>query len=260
MRRLALVVVVLLLLAAPGEALAQFGVPFPIPAQEDYGPGITTSGVGFAPLGQRARATGRAVADARRRADAIAAALGVSLGDMSAAEVSSPFDPRPECRNSTRRRCAPLEAMTVEATFAIAGGPTSEEEGAREITGTGVGAAPVEAERKTSPAVRHALRAARLAATPGAAETARANAEAAAGATGIPLGPLFSVADIGSAYGYDPVAGAYGPGQYCIRRRTLRIRFDPETNTRRVIRGKRHVRCFKPSRLTVRLEATYLGG
>jgi hypothetical protein len=86
--RLALAVGILLAFF-PAPAFAQFGVPFfPSVPSEDYGPGITVSGNGFAPLGEQARdrATARAVGDARRRAEAIAAALDVSLGGVSAVE------------------------------------------------------------------------------------------------------------------------------------------------------------------------------
>jgi hypothetical protein len=258
MARLALVAAVLLMVL-PAQASAQFGGPFGLPS-EDYGPGITVSGVGFAPLGERGRATARAVGDARRRAEGIAAALGVSLGELRAVEVNTPFEPRsPRCETSRSRRCSPLEAVSTETTFAIAGGPSSDE-GAREITGTGTGSSPVEVERRTSPAIRRSLRGARRAATPGAAESARANAEAAAGATGVPLGPLFSVVEPSNIYGYEPLLGAFGPGRFCGIIRRVIVRRDPETGDRRVVGRRRARRCYKPSSATVRLEATYLGG
>jgi uncharacterized protein DUF541 len=258
MARLALVAAVLLLVL-PASAVAQFGGPFNLPS-EDYGPGITVSGVGFAPLGERGRATARAVGDARRRAEGIAAALGVSLGELRAVEANTPFEPRaPRCARSQSRRCAPLDAVSVETTFAISGGPSSEE-GAREITGTGTGSSPVEVARMTSPAIRSSLRAARLAATPGAAEAARANAEAAAGAAGVPLGPLFSVVEPSNLYGYEPLLGAFGPGRFCGIVRRVIVRRDPETGDRRVVGRRRTRRCYKPSSATVRIEATYLGG
>jgi hypothetical protein len=259
MARLALAVAILLAVL-PAPAFAQFGVPFfPSLPSEDYGPGITVSGIGFAPLGERARdrATARAVGDARRRAEAIAAALDVSLGGLSAVEVNAPFDPRPTCRDPRSARCAPLDAVTVETTFAIAGGPASSEE-SREITGTGVGSSELEAHRETSPAIRRALRAARLAATPGAAESARANAESAATATGVTLGPLFSVVEPANFYGYEPLLGAFGPGRFCgiVRRTVVSGGSDGERTVRRI----RTRRCFSPRSTAVRLEATYLGG
>lgn len=259
MKRLALAAAILVALAFPGQALAQFGGPFFPPSQEDYGPGITVSGIGFAPLGSRDRTTARALGEARRRAEAIAATLGVALGEVRTAELSAPFEPRPECGDRHTRRCAPLDAVTVETTFAIAGGPT-DSDGAREITATGTGSAPTEATRKTSPAIRHSLRAARLAATPGAAEAARANAQSAATATGVPLGQLFSVVEPANIYGYEPLLGTFGPGQFCgFIRRTI-FRRDPETGEGRIVRRIRKRRCFAPSSTSVRLEATYLGG
>ena len=256
MRRLVLAAAILAA-AFPGQAFAQFGGPFfPVP-NEDYGPGITVSGVGFAPLGASDRATARAVGDARRRSEAIAAALGVSLGELRTVEVDTPFEPRPACRRQSPR-CAPLHAVAVETTFAIAGGPTSSED-ARELTGIGVGVADVEAARKTSPSIRRALRAGRLAATPAAAETARGNAEAAATASGVPLGSLFSVVEAQNFYGYEPLLGAFGPGRFCgIVRRTI-FRRDPETGEGRIVRRIRKRRCFAPRQATVRLEVTYLG-
>ena len=259
MARLAALAAALLLIVFPAQALAQFGGPFvPTLPSEDYGPGVTVSGIGFAPLGERARdrATARAVGDARRRAESIAEALGVSLGGLSAVEVNAPFDPRPTCRNPRSPRCAPLDAVTVETTFAITGGPDSSE-GSREVTGTGVGSAPVDVARRTSPAIRGALRAARLDATPGAAEAARANAAAAAGATGVTLGPLFSIVEPANFYGYEPLLGVFGPGRFCgIVRRTI---FSGGSGGERRVRRVRRQRCFKPRSTAVRLEATYLG-
>ena len=256
MRRLALAAVVLAALV-PGQASAQSLGPFQIPS-EDYGPGITVSGAGFAPLGERDRATARAVGDARRRAEAIAEALGVGLGGLRSAEVSTPFEPRPACRRQSLR-CSRLDAVAVETTFDIVGGPTSDE-GARELTGIGIGQAPVEAARRTSPSIRRALRAGRLAATPTAAEAGAANARAAASATGTPVGPLFSVVEAASFYGYDPVLGTFAAGRFCgVVTRTV-FGGGSEGGRPRVVRRIRKRRCFNPRSATVRLEVTYLGG
>jgi hypothetical protein len=257
MRRLALAAVVLAALF-PGEASAQFFAPFQVPS-EDYGPGITVSGAGFAPVGQRDRATARAVGDARRRAEAVAGALDVGLGQLRTVEVSTPFEPRRECTNPQSPRCSKLDAISVETTFAIAGGPTSDED-ARELTGIGIGQAPVEAARRTSPSIRRALRSGRLAATPTAAEAAAANARAAASATGTPVGPLFSVVESASFYGYDPVLGTFAPGRFCgVVTRSI-FGGGSEGGRPRVVRRIRKRRCFKPRSATVRLEVTYLGG
>src|SRR3954465_2011419 len=112
MRRLALAAAIVAFLALPATpAAAQYYGPFP-PAAEDYGPGITVSGAGFAPLGHRDRAAARAVGDARRRAEAIASELGVFVGEVRAVELSTPFDPRPACANKRTGRCAPLDALS----------------------------------------------------------------------------------------------------------------------------------------------------
>jgi hypothetical protein len=257
MSRLALAVSVVAFLAlCPAPAFAQYYGPFP-PQAEDYGPGITVTGAGFAPLGHRDRATARAVGDARRRAEAIAMALGVSIGEAREVELASPFDPRPDCKNRTTGRCAPMEALSASVTFAIAGGPT-DDEGAREVKGTGSAFSRVQVERRTSPAIRHAFRATRLAITPDAATTARANAQAAGDATGIPLGHLFSVVEPSTiGYGYDLSLGNFGPGQFCGTVRRAIGRRDPNTGRFRIIRRERVHRCYKP-RAAVRLDVVYL--
>jgi len=258
MRRLALGAVVVAALF-PGEAFAQFPTPFFPPSQEEYGAGITVSGAGFSPLGLRDRATARAVGDARRRAEAIAEALDVSLGELRTVEVNAPFDPRPTCRSTRSPRCSPRAAVAAETTFAIAGGPTSDED-ARELTGIGIGQAEVEAARRNSPSIRRALRAGRLAATPRAAQLAAANARAGATAAGVPVGPLFSVVENQGFYGYDPLLGTFGAGRFCgIVRRSI-FRRDPETGRFGRVRRIAKRRCFKPRNATVRLEVTYLAG
>jgi hypothetical protein len=241
----------------PASASAQFYGPFP-PQAEEYGAGITVSGAGFAPLGHRDRAVARAVGDARRRAEAIAEALGSSVAEARAVELASPFDPRPACVNRHTRRCAELEAVSATVTFAITGGPTSDED-AREVEGTGSAFSRLELERKTSPAIRRVFRATRLAVTPDAAKTARTNAEEAATATGIQLGQLFSVVESSNVgYGYDPSLGAFGPGQFCGTFRRAIGRRDPDTGRFRVVRRVRVRRCYKP-RAAVRLDVKYLG-
>jgi Protein of unknown function (DUF541) len=239
----------------PGQAFAQGG-PF-VPSAEEYGPGITLSGVGFAPLGHRDRAAARAVGDARRRAEAVAAALGVSLGEVRELELNTPFEPRFRCEKRQTGRCAPLDAVSVVTTFAIAGGPTSSED-EREVKGTGSTFSRVHAPRQTSPSIRRTARAARLAATTDAAKAARANAEAAASAGGVQLGSLFSVTEPANNYGYEPLLGNFGPGQFCGFIRRGRIVRDPETGERRFVRTKRVRRCFTPS-ASVQFAVTYLG-
>jgi len=265
----------LLLMAIPAQAAASG--PFLQP-QEDYGPGITVGGAGLARVtapvrltdesiqdavaAARARAVARAVADARRRAEAIAAAVGVSLGSAEAVELGVGFRGRPACRRSRRTRelrcVAPaFTASSVTVTFGIVGGPESSEQ-AREISAAGTGSAPVEAKRRTSPSIRHALFAARFAATPQAARTARADVKLAAQGAGLTLGPLFSIVESQNYYGYDPVLGTFAPGTYCGTVRRAIVRRDPKTGLHRVVGRDRVRRCFAPRSFEVSLQATYL--
>jgi hypothetical protein len=268
----------LVLAALPGQALASGGFgPFGQP-QEDYGPGITVGGAGLARVtaparltedsiqravdAARPRAVSRAVADARRRAEAIALAVGVSLGSTEAVELGVGFRGRPPCRRSRRTRelrcVAPaFTATSVTVTFGIVGGAQSGE-GAREISASATGSVPVEAKRRTSPSIRHALFAARSAATPEAARAARADVELLAQGSGLTLGPLFSIVEASNFYGYDPVLGTFAAGTYCGTIRRVIVRRDPETGLRRVVGRRRVRRCFAPRTFEVNLEATYL--
>jgi len=268
----------LVLAALPAQALAQgpYG-PFGL-AQEDYGPGITVGGAGLARVTAPAqlseesiqqavdavqpRAVARAVADARRRAGAIATAVGVSVASTEAVELGAGFRGRPPCRRSRRThelRCvAPaFTSASVTVTFGIVGGAQSSDE-AREISAPAAGSAPAEPRRRTSPAIRHALFAARFAATPEAARKARANVELAAQASGLTVGPLFSIVEQRNFYGYEPVLGTFAAGTYCGTIRRVFVRRDPETGVRRVVRRGRVRRCFAPRTFEVSLEATYV--
>ena len=127
----------LMLAILPAPALAQgpfFFGPF-APPQEDYGPGISVGGAGLARVtapaqlteesvseavdAVRPRAVARAVGDARRRAEAIAGALGLSLGSAEAVELGGGFPEREPCRSSRRTLsrneimgCSPLRRHT----------------------------------------------------------------------------------------------------------------------------------------------------
>ena len=279
MMRVALLTALLLALL-PAPALAQgpfFFGPF-APPQEDYGPGISVDGAGLARVtaparlteesvseavdAVRPRAVARAVADARRRAEAIAGALGLSLGSAEAVELGSGFPEREPCRHSRRTgevRCRVPAFTTASATvtFEIVGGAQSSE-GAREISATALGSALTEPKRETSPSIRHALFVARFAATPEAARNARSNAELAAQGSGLTLGPLFSIVEEQNLYGYQPILGAFAPGTYCRSFRRSIVRRDPETGRHRVVGRRRVRRCFAPRSFQVSLEATYL--
>ena len=265
----------LLVAALAAQALAQgpYGQP-----QEDYGPGITVRGAGLAGVtapaqfteesvqlaidAVRPRAVARAVADARRRAEAIAAAVGVSLGSTEAVELGVGFRGRPPCRRSRRTHelhcVAPrFSTASVTVTFGIVGGAQSSE-GARQISALATGSTPAEPKRRTNPAIRHALFAARFAATREAARTSRADAKVAAQGSGLTLGPLFSIVEGTNFYGYEPVLGTFAAGTYCGTVRHFVLRRDPETGRRRVVGRARVWRCFAPRTFEVNLEATYL--
>jgi uncharacterized protein YggE len=268
----------LVLAAVPGQALAQGGYYGPFgPPQEDYGPGVTVSGAGLARVkapsqlnddsirqavsAARAKAISRAVADARRRAEAVATATGISLGSADAVELNPGFPERQPCRRSRRTkelRCVvpSFTSSSATVTFEIAGGASSDED-ARELSASATGFAPVGAKRRTSPAIRHALFAARLAATPDAAKAARANVEVAAQGSGLALGQPFSIVEQASPYG-DIFLGAFAPGVFCGTVTRGIIRRDPETGTRRLVGRRRVRRCYSPRTLQVTLEATYL--
>ena len=270
----------LLLMLLPAQAHAQgvFFGPFQ-PPQEDYGAGVTVGGAGLARVtapaqlteesvreavdAVRPRAVARAVADARRRAEAIAGALGLSLGSAEAVKLGGgAFPEREPCRRSrrtgeTRCRVPGFTTASATLTYEIVGGAKSSE-GAREVSASAVGSAPADPKRQTSPAIRHALFSARAVATPEAALAARANAALASQGSGLALGPLVSIVEQQNLYGYQPILGAYAPGTYCRSFRRSIVRRDPETGLRRVVGRRRVRRCFAPRSFQVSLEATYL--
>jgi hypothetical protein len=272
-------VAALVLAAVPGQALAQGGYYGPFgPQQEEYGPGVTVSGAGLARVKAPSRVTedsvrgavdvarrkaiSRAVADARRRSDGIATAVGISLGGVHAVELNPGFREREPCRRSRRTqklRCVVpvFTSASATVTFEISGGATSDE-GARQLSGSATSSTLVGAKRRTSPAIRHALFAARDAATPDAAKDARANVELAAEGSGLALGQPFSVVEQASPYGYDTLLGAFAPGIFCGNVTRGIIRRDPETGERRLVGRRRVRRCFAPRSFQVTVEATYL--
>lgn len=264
------------LLAVPGTALGKF-----LPFGEDYGPGVTVTGAGFARVAAPGRpsersieraveaaqptAVARAVRDARRRAAAIAAAAGVQLGELARVELEDTFQrfgqPAERCRRARRGglpRCR-VPAFTVSAatvTFGIVGGADSE--GTRTVAAYGVASALVEPENpRGDRSIGRALLAARLTVTPAAARSARRNVETAARSAGLGLGRLVSISEQREPYFYDPALGSFGPGQFCGLVRRAIVRRDPITGERRVVRRVRRRRCYFPRTFSLRLEATY---
>ena len=223
---------------------------------------VTEDSVHEAVATARRKAISRAVADARRRSEGIASALGLSLGSTHAVELNPGFREREPCRRSRRTqelRCTvpAFTSASATVTFEIAGGASSDE-GAREVSGSASASALVGAKRRTSPAIRHALFVARDAATPEAAKAARANLELAAQGSGLRLGQPFSIVQQASPYGYDTLLGAFAAGIFCGNVTRGIIRRDPETGERRLVGRRRVHRCFAPRSLQVTIEATYL--
>ena len=282
LRTAAVIAAIAGLLALPGTA---GGKAFPVPPffpEEEYPPGVTITGSGLARVAApgdldersideaveeaRPRAVSRAVRDARRSAESIAAALGVTLAEVEAIELGAAFPERDRhCRLPRRGRPArcrvpEFTGATATVTFAIQGGGAAAE-GGREVTGSGTAAVPVEPrDPDSSPAIRVALARARLAALPEAARKTKRNVETAAGAAGLTLGPIVSIVEEQNPYGYGRTLGAFALGRFCGKVRSVRVRRDPDTGERRVIRSKPRRRCFFPRTLNVRLEATFAAG
>jgi Protein of unknown function (DUF541) len=273
--------------ASLGFALGLVGAAeakLPPASDEPAPPGVTITGIGFArvsaprPLSEqsieqavkaaRPTAVARAVRDARRRARLVADALGVEVGAANHLELDDPFRQfgrRTHCRlDGGERRCTvpTLTAASSTVTFAIVGGIDGTDGTTISAIGVAEGTVKPSDPRRNAP-IRRALHAARTAATPKAAITARRNARTAADAAGLNLGAIVSVSpprDPFSYYYVDPALGSFGPGRYCsvIRQRTWST--DPETGTRRPTGTVRRYRCFYERPYSLQLEVVYGAG
>lgn len=251
-------------------------------------PGITVTGIGFAHLGPEAHAGGaararaldvakpvavnRAVADATRRAEAIAREFGVEVGPPTEVELDakSPFGSARKCRSQDagkRSNCPKLTDASVQVTFAIVGAPAVSSATAI----TAVGAASVEVEPrdpKRNQPIKRAVLAARKTATVEAATSARRNARMTAESAGLARGSLISVSElpqlriafIPEDLFPDPVLGSFGPGQFCGFVRRPAIVRDPKTGKPRRIRYRRQYRCRVPREYSLSLEVRYATG
>jgi hypothetical protein len=273
----ALTTTMLALLLAPGVALGQF-----FPVGEDAQPGITITGVGLARVAEPPRlsersiqravdaahitAVDRALRDARRRAAAIAEAADVGVGEVGDVELldsSTQFRSatehcrRPRGGGAPRCRVPAFSLAASTVTFSIQGGATGSDD-ARQVAAYGTASVPVEPSNpRGNRSIRKAVFAARRAATPGAAVTARRNVQMAARSAGLTLGPIVSISEPGEPYFYDPALGSFAPGEFCgIVRRAI-FRRDPETGQRRVVRRVPRRRCLFPRPYSLRLEVTY---
>lgn len=213
-------------------------------------PGITITGIGFAP--KTADAVAAAVRDSRSRAEAIARALGLGLGAAEEVEL-------PRLTQFGSQEAPAAAAATV--TFPIVGGGTGED-AARSVVATGTASARVRPRnRDRSRSIKAAALQARRVATPKAAATASHSAVTAAAAAGFTLGTIVSVSQVAPLYYgpgfYDAALGSFGPGQFCgIVRRPI-FRRDPETGLSKVVRRVRQRRCFFQTRYDVELEIRY---
>jgi hypothetical protein len=282
MRRL----IPLLLCAAALAAMAgRAGAKGPL-IEPDSGPdprGLTLSGTGLAYVTPPARPTdasirravdaakpramARAVAQARARAQALAATAGLTLGDAQAvterdAATEFGFGEERYCSRGRRPRCrVPLfSAASVTVTFATAETSAATPAG-RALVSDGDATAPVgPRDRRSSASIRRAMDAARVAAAPLALAEARTDADRLARGTGIPVGTLFSIAEVRRPFEDPGAAGSFGPGRFCGTIRRPIFRRDPATGRRRVVRRVSERRCFFSSTVSVGLRVTYLPG
>jgi hypothetical protein len=276
-------VILLLLCAAMLAAVAgRAGAKGPL-VEPDTGPdprGLRLSGTGLAYVTPPARPTdasigravdaakphamARAVAQARARAEAFAATAGLTLGDAQAvterdAATELGFGQERYCSQTPRPRCrVPLfSTVTVTVTFATAETSAATPAG-RALVADGDAAAAVRPRnRRSSASIRRAMDAARLAAAPVALAEARADADRLARGAGIPLGALFSIAEVRRPFD-DWSAGPFGPGRFCGTIRRPIFRRDPATGRTRIVRRVSERRCYFPTTLSVGLRVTYL--
>jgi hypothetical protein len=146
---------------------------------------------------------------------------------------------------------------TVAVTFATAQTDAALPDG-RAITAPGTAGAPVRPrDRASSPSIESAVRAARTAAAPLALAASRRAATTLAASAGLPLGALFSIAEVRRPY-EDFTLGTFDVGRYCgIVSRSV-VRRDPQTGRRRVVRRVRRRACSFPSRVNAGFRVTYL--
>jgi hypothetical protein len=270
------------LLVAPAAASAK-----PIFVEPDDGPdprGVTVGGSGLARIEaprrpseatiQRAVADAkplaeeRAVRDARRRAVALAARAGLTLGPIQAVRVSvgdsERFGAATYCRRARRPprlRChvPRFATASLRVTFATAETSAVGRTG-RAVVASGTGTVRVRARRRTSPAIRAALARAQLVADPLALSAARRSAAGAARAAGLRPRALFALAEEPrQPFAPDVVSGVFGPGEFCRRIRRVSYRRDPDTGRFHTIRGPRVLRCYVPPATSV-IRVTYAVG
>jgi hypothetical protein len=229
--------------------------------------GITITGIGVAPT--KAAAADRAVGDARQRAASIAAGLRVELGVVEGVYMPELTQFHPSalgCGGPRRKPASCRRAAAAIVTFGVVGGATAAEAG-REIGSSGTAEVPVEPRDETSDrSIKQAIVKARGAALREAVATALRNAKVAAGAAGLKLGPLVSVAETPTGPYFpelfevpsirDPALGALAPGLFCGLVRRAVARRDRKTGRLKIVRVTRR-RCIVPRTYETRLEIAY---
>ena len=267
--------IALLLLGAPAPVLAK-----PFFVEPDDGPdprGLTLFGSGLARVERPVHlseaaieravravtptAERRAMRDARRRAVALARAAGLTLGEVQAVRTRVPDSELFGDDRYCHRRCQvpPFATASIRVTFATdetsATAPTG-----RAIVASGSDSAAVRPSRRTSPAIRSALRRAQLAADPRAYAAALRSARGAARAAGLRRGALFSLAEEPrQPFSQDILSGTFGPGRFCGTIRRVTLRRDPDSGRRRPVRGPRVRRCYIPG-VSSLLRVTFAAG
>lgn len=226
-------------------------------------PGLTVTGIGFAPAASEAAA--QAVRDARRRAGSIARALGLDLGGTEAVELPelTQFGVGRSCRGLEKRSVGCRRAPTAAAatvTYAIVGGAAGER--VRSIRSHGTATAGIRSDhRSRNRSLKQAVLATRSKLAPEAAVAARRSARVAADAAELQLGPIVSVAERSSVYCgssfYDAALGSFGPGRFCGVVRVPVVRRDPETGVSKVVRRVPRRRCFVSSPYSVSFAIEY---
>lgn len=226
-------------------------------------PGLTVTGIGFAPTASEAAA--RAVGDARRRAGSIARLLRLGLGGTEAVELPelTQFGMARACPGRGRRSAGCRRAPTAAAatvTYAIVGGASGE--AAPSIRSHGTASAGIRSDdRDRNRSIKRAVLATRRQLAPEAAISAWRSARVAAAAAEVQLGPIVSVEETvpryyGSSF-YDAALGSFGPGRFCGIVRVPVVRRDPETGVPKVVRRIPRRRCFVPSPYTVNFAIEY---
>jgi uncharacterized protein YggE len=268
------------LAAIPGIAAAKGPLVEP-----DEGPdprGLTLTGSGAAYVRAPARpgeasvrraveaakpaAMRRALADAQARAQRVASAAGLSLGEPQVITERDPaweysYAPQRFCslRRPEQCRVPLLRTVSVTVTFATAQ-TSATATGGRVLVVDGSASIRVRPRnRRSSASIRAALATARMAAGPAALKDAMTDASRLSRITGVTGAGLFAIAEVRRPF-EDPGIGSFGPGRFCGNVRRAIARRDPRTGRRRIVRRVTTRRCFYPTSATVALRVTVVGG